>query len=169
MFGCSEPSFNEYMEEATKGQDIKFYTIGLSEVPVVYEQLLSTGKDGSCAIFAFFPQIVNKQEHVEIQYCIENSKIGFDWVFIGNPKYRDQEKIKSHMEELGYEYSLREMNGVEYLRVVNGDLIALVGSILKDIYGITEKHKMELVAGRFTVTGLNFSNHDLYSPFYAQQ
>jgi hypothetical protein len=157
------------MEEVTKGRDIKFYTIGLSEVPVVYEQLLSTGKDGSCAIFAFFPQLVNTEEHVEIQYCIENSKIGFEWVLIGYPKFRDQDNVKSHMDRLGYEYSLREMNGIEYLRVVNGDLVGLVESILKEMYGITEKHRMELVAGRFTVTGLNFSIHELYSPFYAQQ
>lgn len=174
ILGCSDENRNEYMEKELDGKEIKFYTATIQDIPKIYDQLISNGSNTSCATFAFFSQAflplkMNKKEHIEIQYCIEDNDIGFDWVLIGDTKYRDQKTIESYFKKGGYEYSLKKINDVQYLRVVNGNLIKLLSGILTDIYGLKAQHKIELIAARFEVKGLDYSTHELYSPFYASQ
>jgi hypothetical protein len=174
MLACSDQNPNKYMDNALEGKELKFYTVTIQDIPEVYEQLASNGSNSSCATFAFFPQAllplkIPKKEHIEVQYCIEDNDVGFDWVLIGDTKYRDQKTIESYFIKSGYEYSLKKTNNVQYLRVVNGNLIKLLSGILTDVYGLTTQHKMELVAARFKIQGLDYSTHELYSSFYANQ
>lgn len=169
VLGCSKKEPNELIDLALKEQEIKFYTVTLSDIDAIYRQLLQSGVNSSCATIAFFPQRIEKTKHIEIQYCIEANKIGFEWVFLGDTKYRDQEIIRAYIEKNGYEYSKKEMNNVKYLRVVKGDLVMLVKGILSDIYGLSKHHNMELIAARFSVEKISYSMHELYSPFYAEQ
>jgi len=165
-FGCSDKTFNERMDESLAKEKTKFYTVTIADIETVFEQLVA---NGSCAIFAFFPQIRDKNNHIEIQYCIEENVVGLDWVFLGEVKDRDKHLFVKYVENHKYEIQPLEMNNVKYLRVTGENLPELMVGLLSEVYRLDKIHKFELVAGQFNIKGLNYSIHDLYSEFYAQQ
>jgi hypothetical protein len=167
--GCSEKSFNEKMDEDLALEKIKFYTVTINDIDHIYKQLKAKGKNSSCAIFAFFPQVRDKSNHIEIQYCIENNVVGLDWVFLGEVKERDKDLFIDYIENHNQNIKSLEMNNVKYLRVTGENIPELLVGFLTDIYALKPIHKFELVASQFDVQGLNYSTHDLYSEFYSQQ
>ncbi len=95
--------------------------------------------------------------------------IGLDWVFLGEEKNRDKDKFIKYVQDKGYELKLHNTGDVKYLRIVNENIAQLMEGILSDVYGLTENHKMELVVAFVKLKGLNYSTHELYSPFYMNQ
>ena len=169
LIGCSKPDFNQVMDEAMKNESLRFYTVKRSDISNIYRQLEANGGNGSCAIFAFFPEVGDSKNHVELQYCIENNVVGLDWVLLGDVKNRDKEKFLYFSREKGFSVKALETNNIKYLRVSSGDLVGLMNGIMSNIYGVSKDRKMELIAGRFDVVDLNYSVHDLYSPYYMDQ
>ncbi|AOS97726.1 hypothetical protein AUP74_02318 [Microbulbifer aggregans] len=152
-----------------KNENLRFYTVTRSDISNIYRQLENNGRNGSCAIFAFFPDIEDSKNHVELQYCIENDVVGLDWVLLGDIKTRDKEKFLSFSREKGFSVKAQEMNNIKYFRVSSGDLVGLMNGIISNMYGVSKDRKMELIAGRFEVVDLNYSAHELYSPYYMAQ
>jgi hypothetical protein len=58
-------------------------TVSLAEIPRVYEALQSTGEDGSWAGL-IPPKSDSDDEHLNVQFSIENGAIGFDWFLVSS-------------------------------------------------------------------------------------
>jgi hypothetical protein len=152
-----------------KDQEIKFYVVSRKDIKTIYNQLKNSGTNQSYAIFAFFPNNEGKNKHVEIQFGIENNRIGLDWVLLGKNKEKDKNKFIDIARTKGYEVKSFEENNVRYLRVENGDLVGLMEQVMVQLYNVSPNKKMELVASKFEVKEFPFSMVDLYSDFYMSE
>ncbi len=137
--------------------EVAFYQISINDVPNVYNQLESKGQNSSYSTFVFFPGDPNEKSHVEIQFSIENSTIGFDWVLLGEIKSRDTQRFIELTNKYGYKFTEIVSNGVKYLRVEEGDLIKLCKKVMIEMYGVEQSSFMELIAARFELDGLPLS------------
>ncbi len=157
------------LENVLKDQETKFYVVTRKDIKTIYQQLETTGANESFAIFAFFPNNEGKNNHVEIQFGIENNKIGLDWVLLGENKEQYKNKFADLAQANGYEVKNLEMNDVKYLRVENGDLVRLMEQVMIQMYDVSPSKKMELIANKFKVKGFPFSLNELYSDFYTSE
>ena len=110
-------------------------TVTVNEVPRVFAKLKANGADGAFATFAFLPDNAQGGEDaVNIQFSVENGRIGLDWVLEGPTNIRDQEKINVFMRGEGFMPERREVNDVAYWRVEKGDLAALCQNLIREVY-----------------------------------
>ena len=109
-----------------------------SVIPSIFERLQETGKDGSFAVLGFLPpgKTSPEDDGINVQFSIENGRIGFDWVLLGPSNIRDKEKFTQFAAGLNYKVGEHEMNGVKYLRVEEGDLPKLCETLIRDLYSI---------------------------------
>src|SRR5690348_1776163 len=94
--------------------------VSVGQIPKVVSQLKTTGRDSSFAVFLFIPRdrpANDGDEQVNLQYSIENGRLGFDWVLLAAPNIADQDKIAAFMRDRGFAANMREMNKVRYMRV----------------------------------------------------
>ena len=157
------------LESVLKDQETKFYVVSRKDIRTIYNQLETSGTNQSFAIFAFFPNNEEKNNHVEIQFGIENNIIGLDWVLLGENKEKDKNKFIDLARTNGYEVENLEMNDVKYLRVENGDLAGLMEQVMIQLYDVSPSKKMELIASKFKVEEFPFSLAELYSDFYMSE
>jgi hypothetical protein len=134
---------------------IKFYSAQISDTADVFEMLEKTGADESYVILAFNSVECFPDSHIELQFSIESGEIGFDWVLLGEEKIRDEEKFRKIASSRGYKIEEHVENGVEYLRVTEGDLVSLCRQIMKDVYKVADDQPVEVIAKNFEVTGLS--------------
>jgi hypothetical protein len=125
--------------------------VKVADVPAIFQKLKATGKDSSFAVFAFVPPgYASDRDAINIQFSIDEGKIGVDWVLLGQPNNRDQEKFTRFAKDLGYTVSQREMNNVRFLRVENGDLPTLCQGTISDLYAVPQGIDLLLIPGGFT-------------------
>ncbi|PHS19826.1 MAG: hypothetical protein COA86_03445 [Kangiella sp.] len=156
-------------ESLFKDQEMKFYVVSRKDIRTIYNQLENSGTNQSFAIFAFFPNNEGKNNHVEIQFGIENNRIGLDWVLLGENKEKDKNKFIDLARTNGYKVKNLEMNDVKYLRVESGDLVGLMEQVMIQLYDVSPSKKMELIANKFKVKEFPFSLAELYSDFYMSE
>ena len=84
----------------------------------------------------------DEDPYIDIQYSVHDGVLGLDWVLIEEQNIADKDRITRFIAELGHTVAELEMNGVEFLRVENGDLAALGMSIVKDCYQVTNKQSI---------------------------
>lgn len=105
------------------------------DIPRVFAKLQATGADGSFAIFAFLPDgAQGGEDAVNIQFSVENGRIGLDWVLEGPTNIRDQEKVNVFLRGKGFLPERREMNDVTYWRVEKGEIATLCQDIIREVY-----------------------------------
>tara|TARA_B110001469_G_C9630547_1_gene315387 strand:+ start:412 stop:933 length:522 start_codon:yes stop_codon:yes gene_type:complete len=123
----------------------------VENMPIVFELLEKNQKEGSWAAFSFCPPYgpCNEQTSVNLQYSIENGVIGLDWVLLASRNIADKEKMIPFIKEQGHRVLEREGNGVPYLRVEDGDLVALGMRIIKDFYRLRSDDQMDLFISGF--------------------
>jgi hypothetical protein len=125
--------------------------VTIRELPEVVAQLRQTGKDGSFAVFLFTPanETGGDSATVNLQYSIENAKLGFDWVLLAPRNLADRQKIWDFAKECHLEPTEREMNKVRYLRIEGGDVTDLGMRITKTLYGLTDDSPVDLIVESF--------------------
>lgn len=146
-----------YKVNSSLSNEISFFKISVNDVPAIFTQLKDKGRDSSYSTFVFFPRNPNEESHVEIQFSIENGTIGFDWVLLGDIKSRDTKRFTELTNKYGYSFTEMTGNGVEYLRVEDGDLVNLCRRVMVEMYGVKPSSFMELIAARFEVIGFPLS------------
>ena len=109
--------------------------VSVSQLSSIFDQLNANHKDGSWAAFTFCPpdEPASDQTAVNLQYSVAGGKIGFDWILLAPRNIADQDKIVAFMKDKHYTVSEREMNGVRYFRVEDGDLVQL-GKQIAEFY-----------------------------------
>ncbi|HEY3762039.1 MAG TPA: hypothetical protein VGN23_09860 [Verrucomicrobiae bacterium] len=123
----------------------------LEQIPEVFSRLKQEGTNGSFAVFMFQPPDSSKTDDaINIQFSIEQGKIGVDWCLIGPINIRDKDKLEQFLSTHKYKYQLREMNGMKYVRVEEGNLPGLCQKVIKDLYAQRPDVKLDMVVEGFS-------------------
>lgn len=133
----------------TKGLEPHRLYATRDQIPSIVSKLQQTGSNGSFVVFMF--SIPNSRDETlpNLQYSIENGRIGFDWVLIAPQNIKDEAPVSAFIESLGYAVSKHRMNDVSYLRV-EGDGIEDIGpKILRDFYHLPAEAELELIVEGF--------------------
>lgn len=119
------------------------------QLPSIVSKLQRTGRDGSFVVFMFPIPSNHDEVFPNLQYSIENGRLGFDWVLLAPQNIKDETQLADFMKRSGYTVSKLEMNDVSYLRVEGKDLEDLGIKVLRDFYHLTPETKLELITEGF--------------------
>jgi hypothetical protein len=141
---------NSYLVKDRNGLSTRIMTpvsVSVSQLPTVFDQLKANHKDASWAAFAFCPpgEPDSEQTAVNLQYSVENGKIGLDWILLMPRNKADKDKIVAFIQDRHHMLLEREGNGVRYLRVEDGDLVQLGMQILEEFYHIPSDGEINMI------------------------
>ena len=126
------------------------YRVSVRDIPQVITQLSASRSPPAFAAFILVPPDRPDQgEAVNLQFSIENGRVGFDWVLLAPPNIRDQERFIAFARASGFAPSKREENNVQYLRVEDGDLATLCSEIVTKMYGWPENEPFDMITEGF--------------------
>ncbi len=126
-------------------------TCTVDQIPAVFDRLQRDGKEGSFAVFLPKPPDPSKPDDtLNIQFSIERGRPGLDWCLLAPTNLRDREKFERLAVGWGYSPRLQTMNGVEYLRIEDGDLPRLCTRVVREIYGQGANAALDLVVEGFS-------------------
>jgi hypothetical protein len=123
----------------------------VQQIPDVFDRLKQEGKDGSFAVFMLRLSNTSSPDNaIDIQFSIEDGRMGLDWCLIGAANIRDREKVVHLITDLGYSVTAREQNKTKYLRVDQGDLPQLCQKIITQLYAQPSTGKLDMVVEGFS-------------------
>lgn len=119
------------------------------QIPSIVSKLQRTGRDGSYVVFMF--SIPNNRDDTlpNLQYSIENGRLGFDWVLLAPQNVKDGPAVLDFINRLGHSASKRKMNNVHYLRAEGNGIEDLGPKILSEYYHLAPEAKLELIVEGF--------------------
>ena len=122
--------------------------ISVADVPAVFSRLKTKAKEEAFTVFVFSPGsgAFSADEAINLQFCFEEGRAGFDWVLLGQPNIRDRKKYEQLAASLGYKTVPKEKNGVQYLRTTDGDLPRLCDRVICDLYGKKKDSRIGLLS-----------------------
>ena len=100
-------------------------------------------------VFIFVPPGATGNDAVNLQYSLEDGKVGFDWVLRAPRNVSDKEKIKTYVASLGHKVEEKEMNGVQYLRVEDKTIEDVGFKIITEFYKIPAGAPLNLITEGF--------------------
>lgn len=107
------------------------------EIPDIAGKLAASHSRVSYAAFAFNRlNETDPDEALNIQLSMEDGKLGFDWVLLGQPNIDDLELFLDFLDAKGLRASDMTQNGVRFFRVENGDVDQLAISVVTEMYGL---------------------------------
>lgn len=123
----------------------------IAELPVILDRLEGTRKDGNFAAFMFVPPgRRSPKEAVNLQFSLEQDRLGLDWVLLAPANIEDKERFAQFATVRGYQVMEREMNDVKYLRVEEGgDLQALGTAVICELYAMAPESPLDLISEGF--------------------
>jgi hypothetical protein len=123
--------------------------ISVLQIPAVYESLRTTGGDGSFA--ALMPSTApgKRKEPVNLQFSIEDGRIGFDWVLLAPTNIADRTNFEALAESLRFKLTEVTANNVKYLRTTDSRSVELCTKVLSDLYSVPETARIDLIAEGF--------------------
>jgi hypothetical protein len=159
IVGCSTKS-QTAEQNSVKNQSVKTtpvksqmaeqYSVKLSDVPEVLQQLKQRGSNGSFAVFMFSNQRKSGNENiVNLQFSIENGKIGLDWVLLAPANIRDERRVTDFLTARKAPPRRVTANDVNYLRAESGDLVLIGQDIMREIYGMKDNDDIEFLPEGF--------------------
>ena len=128
------------------------HTVSVAEIPHLVRHLVAERQESSFLAFTVFGTGPGAMDDVDVQFSIENGKLGFDWVSTTPRSRKDRPKVRRLAQSLGYEVAARRANDVSFLRVEDGgDLTQLCSAVLSDLYGIGLDAEVGIVTHGITV------------------
>lgn len=151
--------------------DNGYYIARFENVGDIYQQLEQKGDtEFSYAAFLFYPLKINKTKEVKVEYRVRNTRVSVLLGMLYDKKLRDRELLVPYLTNNGFVFEEVAVEGHEYIRVIEGDLVALVNHVLKDIYGLKPGYRLYLHTYKFEPKGYEYStSHPLNTPFYSEQ
>ena len=86
-----------------------------------------------------------------LQYSIEDSQVGLDWVLIAPPNIKDESRLTEFIKRNGYTVSKKDVNEVSYLRVEGSGIEELGIKILRDFHKLPADTRLGLVVEGFEI------------------
>lgn len=126
------------------------YSVRLSDVPEVFRQMQQRGADSSFAVFMFSDHDKPGRENIiNLQFSIENGRIGLDWVLLAPVNIRDERRVLDFLAARGAQPRRLTENKVTYLRAESGDLVVICQDIMQDLYGIKNDDSVDFLPEGF--------------------
>lgn len=128
-------------------------TVTVDDIPRVLDALISTAHGPAFTVFMFStPDQPAAKDAVSLQFSLEAGDVGFDWVLAGPRNTEDEDRFVEFARSAGYTPVARVTNGVNYLRVENGDIAGLCRQIVTTMYGLPVSHPLDLIVEGFEWT-----------------
>lgn len=130
------------------------FTIRPTQIPYIVRQLVRKGTDASWIVFMFETSVASAETGdriLNLQYSVEGEVVGLDWVLLGERNMADESDIARLGEAYKYRVLEREVNGVPFLRVENGNICELGQRIVKDVYRIADDTPIGLLVDGFSL------------------
>jgi hypothetical protein len=89
---------------------------------------------------------------LNIQFSIENGRVGFDWCLIAPQNVRDESCFIEFANARGYRVNRKHANKVVYLRIEDGDLARLCQDVITRMYSLPETAIIDLIVEGFSWT-----------------
>ena len=122
----------------------------VEEIPLILERLQDTGTDGHFAAFMFFPPgRSSPKEAVNLQFSLEQFRLGLDWVLLAPSNLEGKQRFTQFATGRGHTVAEREVNNVTYLRVEDGDLAALGQAVISELYALPPGTPLDLISEGF--------------------
>jgi len=128
----------------------KHYTIPVSRIGKVFDQIKEQVYEGSSAVFIFNTwERPSRNDAVNLQFSVVNSRTGFDWILLTRRNIEDHKRFEQLAKSLGHTVVPQEKNGVYSLRVEDGDLPSLCLNVMQQFYGLNISNTVYLLAEGF--------------------
>jgi hypothetical protein len=114
-------------------------TTRIGQIPALVAYLRRKAVSPSYIIFSTHRPDVDGEDDdqaINLQFAVENGVLGLEWVLVMRRNIEDKRKVMAFIKRRGHEVLERELNGIRYFRVENGDLPKLGNEILSDVYGV---------------------------------
>jgi hypothetical protein len=124
------------------------FTVRTHDIPGGVQQLRQNGRNSIWIAFLFGTAKISKatdDQSLALQYSVDHGLVGLEWVLLGPRNIADREFVSDFMRRRGHTVQVREQNGVNFLRVEDGDLGALGQSIAEKLYGATANAELGLL------------------------
>lgn len=131
------------------------YSMVAGEIPSVVDQLHARGAEGSWAVLMFESPFARPGEDgiINLQFSNMDGITGLDWVLLAIQNIVDKPRVIDFITASGHAVSEREMNGVRFLRVEDGDVAALGSRIVSEFYMIEPDTRFGLLVDGFDYEG----------------
>ena len=126
--------------------------VQVGQIPAIVAQLKATGHDTSFVVFLFSPPGTSPQDDsqsVNLQFSIDKNRLGLDWVLLSPRNKADEARIAQFMKDQGFAVNKRLENGVSFLRVEDGDIVALGLKIVTQFYGLNRSDSIDMIVDGF--------------------
>ncbi len=126
-------------------------SVRTEDIPAVLAALSSEGHDGDFAAFLFGEsgQPPARMDALNVQFSIEDERMGIDWVLLAPPNIENQTRFVAFLEGNGRSVQQRQVNDVGSLRVEGDGLAELLHELLQTEFGVGPDQTLELVASGF--------------------
>jgi hypothetical protein len=154
------------------------YVVCVNQIPDIVELLKAKGKEHSFAVFMFDTNVKRGDgidDTLNLQYAVNDRKVGFEWVLLGQRNKADKDQIAKFAARRGHTVHVaaerlttskkdrdlpprqgrkREewtvtVRTVRYLRVEDGDIAKLGVSVVTKLYKNKENDKISLLVSGF--------------------
>ncbi|MEI9929029.1 MAG: hypothetical protein WDM89_00305 [Rhizomicrobium sp.] len=126
--------------------------IRVNQISAVVAQLKATGRDEVlCRVFVSAPGSPPQDDgqRVNLQFSIDKGRLGLDWVLLSDQNIADEAKIAQFIKEQGFAVNKLDENGVNYLRVEDGDIVDLGIKIATKFYRLNESDQIDMIVDSF--------------------
>src|SRR6202042_54389 len=101
------------------------------DIPKILTLLSASSRTPAFAVLIFnTADRPNSSDALNLQFSMENGRIGFDWVLMAPRNIEDKEALGQYIKGRGYTYAEETLNKVSYLRVEKGDLGQLADDVI---------------------------------------
>ena len=161
MTGKRTPPGNSHQRNdaktTTRLEFMREYRVRANCVPELVAQLRSKGTDGSFAVLMFSPldsfssDDDTDDDIINLQYSMEGGVVGLDWVLLAPRNVADRERIAELIAHRGHTVVSRRMNGVDFLRVEDGEIVYLGMQIVTELYKIDSQAYIGLLVDQVDI------------------
>jgi len=132
---------------------VKPVRVTVADLPRILATVAASTRTPTFAAFVFTtPDQPNSRDSVNLQFSLENGRVGFDWVLLAPRNIKDKDSFVEYLQRRGHSYTERKMNGVTYLRVEDGDLVQLCSDVVTRLYARPRDQPVDMIVEGFEWT-----------------
>ena len=122
-----------------------------ADIPAVLSSLRATGSDGSFVVFLVPGTAMLDGYDANIQFSIESSVLGFDWVLRAQRNKTDRSQVSALATEFGLTCKEGSKNNVSYLRCTGkSDYSGLAKELISNFYKLSAGQGFSVIYESFS-------------------
>jgi hypothetical protein len=125
--------------------------VRLDDLPRVFRLLEAAATNGAYASLCFGSngEAPAQNDPLTVQFSFERMHLGLDWPLLSSLNVEAESRVSAFLSAHGCSPQRLEWEAGPYLRVEDGDLVALCQQLLTELFGVTRTQKIYLTAEGF--------------------